>query len=61
MENFFCLEFIPKECVCVCVCVCREVSMLLFIGLQRVGHNLVTEQQQHIYTPGSPDVEFYQK
>ena len=47
-------------CVCVCVCVYREVSMLLFIGLQRVGHNLATEQQ-HIYTPGFPDVEFYQK
>ena len=66
-ELFLLRVYTKGMCVCVCVCVCVFVCvcvgkphMLLFIGLQWVGHNLATEQQ-HIYTPVSSDVEFYQK
>ena len=64
-ELFLLRVYTKGMCVCVCVCVfvCVCVGkphMLLFIGLQWVGHNLATEQQ-HIYTPVSSDVEFYQK
>ena len=31
----------------------REAGMLQFMGLQRVGHNLVTEQQHELQSPSS--------